>query len=354
VQADVNEPLPTRTITSYIVIALSLAGLAIIVWRISDVFVIAFGSIVLAAALRAMALPLARALRISPRWGLMIVVCSLTLLAVLIGWMFGSQGATQVSELREQLPKAGAKFLAWLEQSELGRTLVESGRRATADSKMLTNVGIAAGAAIGGVADLILILFLALYFAVDPPLYREGALRLLPPSRRAQVRRALDDAGEALKKWLLAQGIAMITVGLLAGVSLALLGVPLAFSLGVLAGLLEFIPVVGPILSAIPGVLLAFAKGPEMAVYTVVTYTAVQQLESNIIVPLVQRWTIRLPPVVGLLSILVCGFLFGMMGIIFATPMAVVVVAVVKHLYVEDTLENNTPAPAAAAVASGR
>ncbi|HWA84609.1 MAG TPA: AI-2E family transporter, partial [Opitutus sp.] len=332
-----NRSLQPRSITSYIVVALALAGLAVMIWRIGDVFVIGFGGIVLAVALRAMASPLARATRLSPRWSLTLVVVGLVLVSVAIGWFFGSQGAAQVAQLQNQLPKAGTKFIDWLQQSEMGRILVNSGRRAVDDSKTLAGVGIAAGAAISGAADALLVLFLAIYFAADPPLYREGALRLLPPTRRAQVRRALDDAGEALRKWLLAQGIAMVTVGILAGVSLALLGVPLAFSLGVLAGLFEFIPVVGPILSAVPGILLAFANGPELAIYTLITYTVVQQLESNVIVPLAQRWTMRLPPVVGLLAVLVCGFLFGMVGIVFATPMAVVVMAMVKHLYVEDT-----------------
>lgn len=341
-----NQTNRPRNITRYIVIAVALVGLALMAWRTADVFVVGFGGIVIAAALQTLAQPIARHTRLSPRWSLFVVVIGLILTAVAIGWSFGSQGATQFAQLQNQLPQAAAKFTHWLQQSEIGRILVNSGRHAMSDTKTLAGVGIAAGAAIGSVTDLLLIGFLAIYFAADPVLYREGALRLLPPARRAQVRAALDDAGEALKRWLVAQGIAMITVGTLAGVSLAILGVPLSFSLGVLAGLFEFIPVVGPILSAIPGVLLAFAKGPEMAVYALVTYTAVQQLESNIIVPLVQRWTIRLPPVVGLLAVLVAWFLFGVLGVVFATPMAVVAIALVKHLYVEDTLENHAAIPA--------
>jgi predicted PurR-regulated permease PerM len=176
-------------------------------------------------------------------------------------------------------------------------------------------------------------------------LYRNGALRLLPPVRRPQVGRALDDAGRALRKWLVAQIIVMIAVGLMSGVGLAMLGVPLALSLGLLAGLLEFIPVVGPIVSAIPGVLLAFAKGPETALYVVILYVVVQQIESNILTPLIQRWAVELPPVIALLSIVACGLLFGVMGVIFATPMAVVIMAMVQHLYVEDTLENGRTGP---------
>jgi predicted PurR-regulated permease PerM len=106
--------------------------------------------------------------------------------------------------------------------------------------------------------------------------------------------------------------------------------------------LFEFVPVVGPIVSAVPGVLLAFSKGPETAVYATLVYIAVQQIESNVLTPLIQRWAVELPPVIALLSIVVCGLLFGVMGVIFATPIAVVVMAMVQHLYVEDTLEKNS------------
>jgi predicted PurR-regulated permease PerM len=98
--------------------------------------------------------------------------------------------------------------------------------------------------------------------------------------------------------------------------------------------------VVGPIAAAVPAVLLAFATGPQTALYVMFLYIAVQQIESNILTPLVQRWAVELPPVIALLSIVACGLLFGVLGVIFATPMAVVVMAMVQHLYVEDTLEN--------------
>jgi predicted PurR-regulated permease PerM len=137
----------------------------------------------------------------------------------------------------------------------------------------------------------------------------------------------------------------MVAVGVMTGIGLALLRVPLSLSLGLLAGLFEFVPVVGPIAAAVPGVLLAFAAGPQTAFYVLVLYVVVQQIESNILTPLIQRWAVELPPVIALLSIVACGLLFGPMGVIFATPMAVVVMAMVQHLYVEDTLENGRAEP---------
>ncbi|HVS51397.1 MAG TPA: AI-2E family transporter [Opitutaceae bacterium] len=341
-----STPAPAPTATRNIVIAISLLALAVLVWRIADVFVIGFGGFVIAALLRALAVPLAAKTGWSERWSLMAVVFALIVVFVLLGWLFGNQAQEQATELQQQLPQAWEKFLTWLDTWQIGQFAIDSVQHALGDSKTLSNVGLVATAAFATVANLLLILFLGVYFAVDPPLYRAGALRLLPPAYRGRTRGALDDAGNALRKWLLAQVLAMISVGVLAGVGLALVGLPLAFALGVVAAVFEFIPVIGPILFSIPGLLLAFAKGPHTALYVLLVYIVVQQLESNVIIPLLQRWAVELPPVIGLLAIVAGGYLFGVMGVVFATPMVVVVMSLVRHLYVEETLENHhRPAP---------
>jgi predicted PurR-regulated permease PerM len=336
----VNQPPKTGNVTNYILVAFTLLIVAVLVWRIADVFVVAFGGIIFATVLRAIALPLSRATRLSPRWSVVIVVFGLLAVGSLLAWLFGSQAARQITELPQQLPQAAAKFEAWLQQSQLGRSIDESFRHAAVDSKTLANLGLAATALVRGATGLLLILFLGVHFALDPRLYRDSALRVIPPAYRQRVGPALDDAGVALQKWLLGQLIAMLSVGILIGVSLWLLGVPLALSLGILAGLCEFVPVVGPILSAIPGVLLAFSQGPEMALYAVLIYVVMQQLESNLIIPLIQRWAVKLAPAASLLAVVAFGLLFGILGVAFATPIAVVVMVMVKHLYVEDALEN--------------
>ena len=333
------------SVTRQIIIAIALVALAVLMWKVVDVFVIAFGGMVFATMLRAMSEPLAQRTALSPRVSLLVVVITLLTASGLMFWLFGHQAIQQFEQLREQLPVAAEKFQGWISESKIGQTVVDSVRQAAEDGNPVSRAGLALGATIGGIGNLVLIMVVAVYFAADPPMYREGALRLLPPVRRPQVRLALNDAGTALRKWLLAQLIIMGAVGTLAGVGLALLGVPLALSLGLIAGLMEFIPVVGPIVAAIPGILLAFAVGPETAIYVLIFYIGLQQIEGNILTPLVQRWAVQLPPVVAVLAIVAAGLLFGVMGVIFATPIAVVVMAMVKHLYVEDTLEKNRPKP---------
>jgi len=320
-------------------IALALLAVAILIWRLSDVFVIAFGGVVVAALLRALAEPLKRLRIPSDQLRLAIVLALLVALIGLLGWMFGHQATDQAGELRRLLPEQGRRLIARLQQTAFGRTWVTSFHRLAADSSTIAGLGSVASTLLGGTLDAILIAFLGVYFAFDPDLYINGGLRLLPPARRPQVRRALVQSGIALRKWLLAQLVAMILVGILAGLGLAFIGVPLALVLGTLAALLEFIPVLGPVIFGVPAVLVAFSKGPRIALYAVLVYTAIQQLESNLIVPLLQRWAVRMPPVIGLLAVLAAGILLGPVGIIFAAPAAVVTVELVKHLYVEDTLE---------------
>ena len=326
-------------VTNHLLTALVLVVLAIVIWRLSEVVLIAFGGIVVATLIRTLAEPLARFKRLSSRFRLTIALLALLGLFGLLVWSFGYQVSAQAAELRELLPQQSRRVIAWLQQSDFGRTWMSSVKKWEIDSKTMGGLSAAAASFLGGTLEAILIGFLGVYFAFDPDLYVNGGLRLLPPARRPQVRRALVQAGIALRKWLMAQLAAMIAVGVLAGVGLALIGVPLALALGTLAALLEFIPVIGPIIFGVPAVLVAFSKGPRMAVYALLLYTAIQQLESNLIVPLLQRWAVEMPPVIGLLAVLASGILLGPVGIIFATPLAVITIALVKHLYVEDMLE---------------
>lgn len=333
----------TTEVTRYILIATAIVALAALSWLVVDVFVIAFGAIVMATVLRAITEPLCRKTRWPERVCLIVTVLGLALLLAALFWLFGRQAADQFAEMKEQLPQALQKFQAWLSQSRWGKTALDSLKQMTQNGSPMESAGVAFGAALGGLGNILLIVFAGIYFAADPGLYRRGALRLFPTNRRAQVGRALDDAGTALHKWLVAQIIVMLAVGTMTGAALAALGVPLWLSLGLIAGLLEFVPVVGPIAATVPAVLIAFSKGPDTALYVLGVYIVVQQIESNVLTPLMQRRAVELPPVIALLSIVACGLLFGVLGVVFATPMAVVVMVLVKRLYIEDTLEHGRP-----------
>jgi predicted PurR-regulated permease PerM len=137
----------------------------------------------------------------------------------------------------------------------------------------------------------------------------------------------------------------MVVVGLMTGIGLWWLGLPSAFVLGLLAGLLEFIPFIGPILSMVPAILLALAVSPDMAFYVLLLYLAVQQFEGNVLTPVVQQYAVDLPGVILLFSLIAFGLIFGTLGVILAAPLAVVVYVLVKRLYVVEALHTATPIP---------
>jgi predicted PurR-regulated permease PerM len=119
--------------------------------------------------------------------------------------------------------------------------------------------------------------------------------------------------------------------------------VPLALSIGVISGVLAFIPFFGAIVGGLLAVLLGFMQGPETAIHVVILAIAIQQVEGHILMPLVQRWAVNLPPVLGLAAAVMFGVLFGLMGVLLATPMMVVLMVLVQKLYVEGVLSDTGP-----------
>jgi predicted PurR-regulated permease PerM len=330
-------------------VAAGIVALIVLAWRLADVFVLIFGAILLATALRALSDPLDRYTPLSGRWSLAVVVLLLIGGLVVAGWTVGGQVALQLRELSDLLPDAIGRVRTWLERSPLGPALVDLAQRsAEAARGAVSGIARFATTTLGALANTVLMVFLALYLAADPGLYRRGLIRLVPHAGRERAAQALDAAGFALKRWLLGQLMAMVIVGLITGVGLWLLGIPLALSLGLIAGVLEFVPFVGPILSAIPAILVAFTQGGMTPLYVVLLYLAVQQIEGNVLMPLIQRWAVSLPPALGLIGVVVFGLLFGVLGVLFATPLMVVVMVLTQKLYVEAALRDGPqPTPTA-------
>ena len=197
----------------------------------------------------------------------------------------------------------------------------------------------------GGLTDALLILVGGIFIAASPRFYTAGMVKLVPEQRRALVGDALNHTSRALRLWLKAQILAMAIIGVLTGLGLWLLGVPSALALGLLAGLLEFIPFAGPILSAIPAVLIALAIDPQLALWTVLLYVLIQHVEGYALQPVIQSWAVEIPGAVLLFALLACGGLFGPLGVVFAAPLTVTIYVLVKRLYVRQALDTSTPIP---------
>jgi predicted PurR-regulated permease PerM len=327
---------------SRVSIALALAALALLLWKIAAVLMLGFAGIVLATALRAASAPLSRRLRLPPAAAVAVVLVAAVALFAAGGYAFGTQLGDQADAMWQAVVAAPGQVEGFLKGSRFGTAIVENLRGAT-NPDTLARLAKGTFTVFGALIDLGMVVFLAVYLAVDPQTYRRGALLLLPPAARARVADALDAAGDSLRKWLLGQLGAMVTVGLMIGVGLALLGVPLALPLGILSGLLEFVPVVGPFAALFVGVMVGFAQGPDMALYTGILYAVVLFVEGNVIIPLAQKWAVSLPPALGLLGIVVFGVLFGLAGVLFAMPLLVVVVTLIQKLYIPAISSSRTP-----------
>lgn len=332
------ETLPDKPsyFTRHVLIAVGIVVLALLVWKIAPVLILFFAGVTFAVALRAGAEPLARRFHIGETWAVAIVSVLVLLAFIGAGYFFGNQITAQAQELVTALQAAWQKVQEWIEKAPMGAALMEqvqSGSSQTTDA--MGKVAKGTFTVFGAVADVALVIFLAVYLAASPRTYRNGFLLLLPPAARERVGGALDSSGVALRKWLLGQLVAMVVVGVITGIGLWIIGVPLAFPLAILSGILEFVPVVGPLAAAVPGVLIAFTQGPEVALYAALVYFGVQFIEGNFVMPLAQRWAVSLPPALSLIGIVAFGMLFGLMGVLFAMPLLVVAVTMVNKLYVE-------------------
>jgi len=159
---------------------------------------------------------------------------------------------------------------------------------------------------------------------------------------RPTVDHVLDKLRDVLRGWLLAQLGSMAVIGVLTALGLWALGIPLVVALGLLAALLTFIPNLGPIMSAIPAVVLALAADPITAVWVALLYIGVQLVEGNVTTPLIQQQTIDLPPALTIVMQFLLGVLFGLMGLALAVPVTAVGITLVQTLYVKGYLERRS------------
>jgi predicted PurR-regulated permease PerM len=191
------------------------------------------------------------------------------------------------------------------------------------------------------VGAIVIILFVALFVAISPRLYREGFLRLLPPSRRDHGRDVLRELSATLRQWALARLTAMVVVGVVVGVSLGVIGVRAAILLGVIAGLLELIPFFGPIASAIPAIGMALLDSPRQAVIVAILFLVVQQLEGNLLTPLLLERRVDVPPLLTVIVVPAMTVVLGVIGALVAEPLIAMVMLLVRRLWVEDYLESS-------------
>lgn len=310
-----------------------------------ELLLLTFGSILLAIVLRGLADWLASWSRLSPGLAYAAVLLGLLALGVAGAWLLAPSVVEQFAQLEEQLPELLEQARRELSRFDLGRELLRQLRRLQREPQgQLEQVAGFASMSLSGLAYLLFFVFTGIYLGASPALYVGGLVRLVPVARRERARQVLGSLGHALRWFMLGRLVSMFVVGLLTGIMLHLLGVPLAVLLGLTAGLLTFVPYAGPITAGVPIGLVALVAGPTRALTVLLIYTVIQSLEGFIITPLVQQRAVSIAPALTLFAEFLMGMLVGPLGVVLSVPLAAAVLVLIRELYIEGFLEG-APGP---------
>lgn len=315
-------------------IVLATVAAGYVLWMLVDVLLLLFACALVALILLTITNVLRRrsGLPFGPALGL----TTIGLLALLVAafTFFGTTLQGEFAEIGQRLPVAWAELQARLQSSPGGAALVERAQGLAPSGQVLVGAATKVLAAVGGgLSGLALVLVGGLYLAAQPSLYAGGLLRMVPHDSRTRVAETLDAVTVSLRNWLKGQALGMLFVGFATGLGLWLVGVPAALAIGLIAGLAEFVPYLGILVAGIPAVVLGFGQGTDTGLWTIGVLLAVQQVQGNLVMPLLQNKMVDLPPAITIFGIIAAGILFGVAGVLLATPLTIVILVLVRRLY---------------------
>ncbi len=318
---------------------LFLIGL-IVVRVAAQPLLLVFAALLFGTSLRGLAEWVACQLRWRVGVALAAVVIAMLALTVL-SWIVIVPGLIgQLDELWATLTAAYDSARARWQHTEVGQRVFQG---TDALGNPMQYVGQAAGilaSAVGMIGSALFLTFVTIYFATAPEAYRRGLLQLVPPGRRARGAVVLDAIATMLRRWMLGRMVSMVAVGVATWGGLAALGIPLSFTLGLIAGVFGFVPNIGPIVSAVPALLIATTLGMPEVVSVGVLYIAINLLDGYLLTPMVEKRSVSTPPAVILVAQVVFGALWGVLGLTLATPLLATLIVFVQKLYVEDVLDD--------------
>src|SRR5215218_3930138 len=291
--------------------------LLVLIYFTFDVILLIFAAVLLAIFFRGLAEIVGWFVNVSEGWLVLIVTSMLVIVLAGAITLLAPDVADQMRHLREELPRSARATSDYISQFGWGQALIaqlpsfNDFTETLSAATLVSGVGGIFTSTIGAVGNFFITILLAIYFASEPWFYIRGFIKMFPKSRRHRATQVMTAIGETLRWWLIGKAGSMIFIGLLTWIGLKIIGVPLALTLGLIAGLLSFIPNFGPILSALPALLLAFIDSPITAVYTAGLYIGVQLIESNLITPMIERETVELPPALTVVAQLALGALIG-------------------------------------------
>lgn len=321
----------------------------LLLWRAVPVLLLLFAGALIALALRFIGDEISRFTRIPPLWSLTLVLVLVVAggLAALV--LAAPAMSQQIQDLASNLQSSLASLERSLRESTTGSYILDWISELGGDEGSMPDIwGRAAGLfsmTFGAVAGFFLTIIVGIFLAYNPSLYVCGFLRLIPLPRRKRANEMINELADTLRWWMVGQLISMFVLLFSTWLMLWLLGVPLAFILGLLTGVLTFIPYLGPLIAMIPILLVAFAENPTLMVTVLILYLIIQNMEANVLMPIVFQKTVHLPPVLTIVAQVLLGAIFGFVGVILATPLMAAGIDFVKMIYVEDVLGDSMDRP---------
>lgn len=337
---------------SFIFMVVMVIVFMLSLWLLTRVWLLIFASILMAVFILSLVAGI-RNLPIIGKWlknaphGVMVTLVLMILFAIFAGFitLFGQELFDQLDEMKTALPIALSKLQNYMDQTpymtQISDWLAQNDHFnpfQDAMSKAMTLMPSILSGIMNGLTNFMIIVLLGIFFAISPSIYVNSFIALIPPARRNRGRYLFRQTYKALRQWLMGQFVVMFFVGVCTSVALWWMDVPFALAMGFISFLLDFIPVLGPWIAAIPIILIALLFTPDMVLWVILMMVIVQQLESYVVAPLVQQKLVNLPPVALLVSQVIMGSLTGFFGIALATPFAVTLIVWVQVLYIKFTL----------------
>lgn len=325
-----------RTALKVLLAAGAMAAAFLLIWFATEVLLVVFAGILFGIFLRALADLLSGHTPLARRWSLVVVIAGLAGLAAAWVYFAWPGVAAEVDKLGAEAPGMWLAFTNYLSQYGWGKWLIQ--REPYLEESIFNRISITG--LVTSVTDAILALFIAIfigiYVSAQSGLYIGGAVELAPDERRLPVSRTLMEMGVMLRRWMVGRGVAMLSVGVLDWIGLAIIGVPLAGTLGIISGLLTFIPYLGSLIALVPSVLVAATVSSKLAFGAAVVHFIGQGVEAHLVTPLVQRRAVELAPAVTISAQFLMGAWAGILGVLFATPIAAIIQFLVRKFYLRD------------------
>ena len=313
-----------------VLFAFALVVISLVVWYAIDVFFLAFATVLLAILLHAIGKGAKKVIRLPYPLSLIIGLLFVAGIFVLIFWLYSPLIVEQVELLAKELPDAAVSLRDTVapymsDQLFSGETLQKE--FSLTNQKIFSQVVTIFSTTVGTIVSFVIFLIVGFYLAMMPEKYLKGVLFALPENNKEKIWAMIERIGHSLRFWLLGKVLSMVAIGVLTFFGLWFLDVSLALVLGLLAGLLTFIPYVGPILAAIPAILIAFAGSPLLALYVIILYIGVHIAEGYLITPFIEQKTVSIPPALTIMSQILLFVLVGGLGLALASPLVVVIMS---------------------------